>query len=80
VRFSDKNAVERCKPLIGCLGVPFFIVGVSRFQCRRGFSDYRGNHRKNCLSFLDFSFSASTALNRTKVRFSDKMLSGIVNY
>jgi hypothetical protein len=54
VRFSDKNVLERCKTLIGCLGVPFFIVGVNRFHCRRGFSNYRGNYRKNCLSFLDF--------------------------
>jgi hypothetical protein len=60
--------------------MPFFIVAVNGFHCRRGFSDYRGNHRKNCLSFLDFSFSAFTAPNRTKVRFSDKMLSGIVNH
>ena len=51
----------------------FFIVGVNSFHCRRGFSYYRCNHRnKNCLRFLDFSFSASMAWNRTHGRLFRK--------
>jgi hypothetical protein len=51
VHFSPINPVEHHKLMIGFLGVPFFLVGVNSIHCRRGFSDYRGNHRKKLFTF-----------------------------